>query len=169
MLAQAIAITTGPVAIRWPKTGARRSAVTGHGLSARQVRRGSGICLLGLGKMLEVCEDAARELSGAGVDATVWDIRVASPLDPEMLHDALRHRVVMTVEDGVAQGGVGSSIAGALRDAAGAGPLPAVASCGLPVAYFPQGNADEILAGLGLDGPQVADRALALFSRRADV
>ena len=47
MLAQAIAITSGPVALRWPKTEARHSAATGNGLSARRVRVGGEGVLLG--------------------------------------------------------------------------------------------------------------------------
>jgi 1-deoxy-D-xylulose-5-phosphate synthase len=162
MLAQAIAITTGPVALRWPKTEARHSASTGTGLSARQVRAGRTVCFLGLGKMVEVCERAAEELSRHGVEATVWDIRVATPLDPLMLADALLHQVVITVEDGVVAGGVGASIASTLRSTVQSGPLPAIVSCGLPLAYFPQGKADDILAGLGLDGPSLAQRVLGL-------
>jgi 1-deoxy-D-xylulose-5-phosphate synthase len=162
MLAQAIAITTGPVALRWPKTEARHSAITGTGLSARRVRAGRTVCFLGLGKMVEACERAAEELSGHGLEATVWDIRVATPLDPLMLADALRHHVVITVEDGVVAGGVGASIASTLRSTVQPGPLPAIVSCGLPLAYFPQGKADDILAGLGLDGPSLAHRVLGL-------
>jgi 1-deoxy-D-xylulose-5-phosphate synthase len=163
MLAAAIAITTGPVAIRWPKSEARHCAVTGHGLSARSMRLGESICLLGLGKMVEVCESAANELQRDGVDATVWDIRAASPLDPVMLRDALRHQVIVTVEDGVEEGGVGSSIACALRRAAGAEPVPTIVSCGLPLAYFPQGASAEILTHHGLDGTHLAERIRTLL------
>jgi len=169
MLAQAIAMTSGPVAIRWPKTEARHSSATGEGLSARQVRPGRQVCFLGLGKMVGACESAAEELARRGVEATVWDIRAASPLDPVMLCDALRHQVVITVEDGVVAGGVGSSIESALRATVEPGPLPVIVSCGLPLAYFPQGRADEILAGLGLDGPQLAQKALGLCAPRGAV
>jgi 1-deoxy-D-xylulose-5-phosphate synthase len=161
MLAQAIAITDGPVAIRWPKTAARRSA-TGVGLSARQVRHGRRVCYLGVGKMVEMCERAARELESHGIDATVWDVRAVSPLDPEMLDDARRHDVVITVEDGVVEGGVGASIGALLRTADHGGHAPAIASCGLPLRYFAQGKPDRILADLGLDGPQLAQKALTL-------
>jgi 1-deoxy-D-xylulose-5-phosphate synthase len=164
MLAQAISITSGPVALRWPKTEARHCSATGAGLSARQVHKGRRVCFLGLGKMVGACESAAEELARHDVDATVWDIRVAAPLDPVMLGDALRHQVVITVEDGVVAGGVGASIADALRATVEPGALPVIVSCGLPVAYFPQGRADDILAGLGLDGPHLARKALALCS-----
>jgi 1-deoxy-D-xylulose-5-phosphate synthase len=89
---------------------------------------------------------------------------VAAPLDPQMLADALRHDVVITVEDGVIEGGVGASIGAALRRTPNERELPAIVSCGLPLRYFPQGKADQILADLGLDGPQLAQRALSLFA-----
>jgi 1-deoxy-D-xylulose-5-phosphate synthase len=162
MLAEAISMTDGPVALRWPKTAARRGSATGVGLSARRVRHGDRVCFLGLGKMVEACERAAEELDRFGVNATVWDIRSAAPLDPLMLRDALRHRVVMTVEDGVIEGGVGASIGAALRAIPDRGRRPTIVSCGLPLRYFPQGKAERILADLGLDGPHLAQRARAL-------
>ncbi len=169
MLAQAIAITSGPVALRWPKTEARHSAATGTGLSARKVRAGARVCFLGLGKMVEVCEQAAEVLSRRGIEATVWDVRVAAPLDPLMLCDALRHHVVVTVEDGVVAGGVGAAIGTALRATVEPGALPAIVSCGLPSAYFPQGKADDILSGLGLDAPGLAQQALTLCAQGGDI
>jgi 1-deoxy-D-xylulose-5-phosphate synthase len=81
-----------------------------------------------------------------------------------MLSDALRHDVVITVEDGVIEGGVGASIGAALRSIPNRGKLPAIVSCGLPLCYFPQGKADQILADLGLDGPQLVQRALSLVA-----
>jgi 1-deoxy-D-xylulose-5-phosphate synthase len=162
MLAEAITITSGPVAIRWPKTEARRRTLTGSGVAARRVRHGREVCFLGLGKMLDACEDAADELEAAGIHATVWDIRAAAPLDQAMLNDALGHQVVITAEDGVEEGGVGCSIARALHAVAETGAGPVIATCGLPIAYFSQGKADQILADLGLTGPGLATRALAL-------
>jgi 1-deoxy-D-xylulose-5-phosphate synthase len=163
MLADALAITSGPVAIRWPKTEARRSITTGSGVAARRLRAGHDVCFLALGKMVAACEDAAGVLAAAGVEATVWDMRAARPLDPAMLRDALAHRAVLTVEDGVAEGGAGASAVTALRTAAGDAALPAVEVCGVPLAYLAQGNPDRILAELGLDGAHLAARALALL------
>lgn len=162
MLAQALDTTSGPVAIRWPKTEARCHPVTGHGLSARQVLRGSRACLIGVGKMVEACEQAALELLREGIEVTVWDARVAAPLDPCMLDDALRHPVVVTVEDGIAEGGVGSSIASALSLRGSSRTLPVLATYGLPLAYFAPGAPSDILGSLGLDGHQLADKVRRL-------
>ena len=166
MLAEALDNTTGPVAIRWPKTEARRSSLTGSGLFARRVLRGNRACLLGFGKMVEVCERAAQILRRDGIEVTVWDGRVAAPLDPFMLRDALEHPVVVTVEDGIAEGGVGSSVASALRARAGAGALPTLASYGLPLAYFAPGSASDILSSLGLDESQLAEKVRCLCAPR---
>ena len=103
MLRDALAIETGPSAIRWPKTAARQVPAdqVGSGLKARKVLEGDGeVCILAVGKLVEAAESAAGLLREQGVSATVWDVRVAKPLDPEMLADAARHRVVLTAEDG---------------------------------------------------------------------
>ena len=152
MLHEALAITTGPVAIRWPKTEAREATETGSGLRARKVRQGSKVCLIAVGKLLGACEQAAAELTNHGVDPTVWDARLVAPLDPAMLDDAMDHELVVSVEDGIADGGVGCKIAESLRETARGGAGPGVVNCGVPTAYLPHGDAAGILSCLGLDG-----------------
>ena len=71
-----------------------------------------------------------------GTSVTVWDPRIVKPLDMEMLHDAARHDLVVTIEDGLRDGGAGSMIADALRDLAPAGG-PSVRVLGVPSAYLP--------------------------------
>ncbi len=151
----------GPAAIRYPTTVPTEHGPTsaGVGLDARRVRAGNrSVCLLGVGKLLTACRQAADELTEAGVDATVWDVRVVSPPDPAMLADAVDHALVVTAEDGIRLGGAGTFLADALRKTAAENgrPAPPVVSLGLPRAYIPQGRVDDILAGLGLDGHGVA-------------
>jgi 1-deoxy-D-xylulose-5-phosphate synthase len=168
MLRDALEITTGPCAIRWPKTAA--PSVTddevGHGLHARLARKGQGreLCILAVGKMLAAAEAAAEALEADGVSASVWDVRIVKPLDQEMLADALEHTAVLTLEDGLRDGGAGSLIASRLADAATAeGRIaPPVRILGTPAEYIPHGKPDAILAGLGLDGAGVAASAMQL-------
>jgi 1-deoxy-D-xylulose-5-phosphate synthase len=158
MMEQALAITSGPSAIRYPKTPARQAAPdqVGHGLDARRVRAGADVCILAVGKMLESAEDAALLLDEQGIDATVWDVRVVRPLDQAMLADAASHPLVVTVEDGIRVGGAGSSIADAIAELSEGRTSPPVLILGIPERYVPQGKPAQILSDLGLDGPGVA-------------
>ncbi len=156
MLRDALAIVDGPVAIRWPKTAARNvpEDEVGHGLSGRKVRSGSDLCLLSVGKMLDAADAAADALEANGVSVTVWDVRSVKPLDPRMIADAARHPLVVTIEDGIRDGGAGSAMAEAIAaDALSEGRNgPPVRVLGTPCAFIPQGNPDAILHELGLDG-----------------
>jgi 1-deoxy-D-xylulose-5-phosphate synthase len=158
MLRDAYHVTDGPVLIRWPKTPAPSvpDDEVGRGLSARLARRGSAdeLCIIGVGKMLGAALEAAEILTDEGIDATVWDPRVVKPLDPDMIDDAARHRVVISVEDGLREGGIGTLITDALHRRG-----PVVEVLGVPTQFLDHDKPDAILARLGLDGAGVATAA----------
>ena len=129
---------------------------------ARKVRQGGDVCLLAVGKMLAAARGAADELAAEGIEATVWDVRVARPLDDEMIADAARHAAVVTVEDGYREGGIGSAVAARLAEHGGV--TPRVRVLGVPVQFIPHGKPDAILAGFGLDAPGVAASTRDLLS-----
>jgi 1-deoxy-D-xylulose-5-phosphate synthase len=161
MLAAALDLP-GPSTIRFPKTAPRHveDDEVGQGLAARQLRQGDGsVCLLGVGKLVEACLDAADELAAEGVAATVWDVRVVSPPDADMLADAARHALVVTAEDGVRHGGAGAFIVDAMSSTLESlgQPGPITRILGVPRQYLAQGKADDILASLGLDGAGIAE------------
>jgi 1-deoxy-D-xylulose-5-phosphate synthase len=166
MLHDALGITDGPVAIRWPKSEARSEGTVGSALRARQVRRGHDVCLLGVGKLVSSCEEAARLLASRGIAASVWDVRAVTPIDPEMVSDATRHPLVVTVEDGIVDGGFGTRVRSMIEDH-DARVAPAVVCLGVPTAYVPHGHARDILAGLGLDGPGIFDSVIERRMRLA--
>ena len=109
--------------------------------------------------MLEAAEQAAEQLEGHGVSTSVWDVRVVTPLDEAMLSDARAHALVVTVEDGIREGGAGAGIATALSAMDGPGAMPALRILGIPTAYLPHGKPDEILAACGLDAASIAATA----------
>ncbi|MDQ2826382.1 MAG: 1-deoxy-D-xylulose-5-phosphate synthase [Actinomycetota bacterium] len=164
MLGQALSITSGPSAVRYPKGSARQvpAEEVGSGLTGRLVRRGGDVCLLAVGKMVEAAEEAARLLDQQGVAATVWDVRVVKPLDPSMIADAAAHPLVVTVEDGVRLGGAGSAIADAVGATAEGRPRPPVWQSppvivlGVPDRFIAQAPPAAIHAAIGLDGPGIA-------------
>ena len=168
MLEEALRTTSGPVALRWPKTAARHVSPeeVGIGRSARKVRDGADVCILAVGKMVEAADDAAALLEARGVHATVWDVRTV-PLDVRMLDDARRHPLVVTAEDGIVEGGVGALAVGALARLDGETAPPITVTLGAPVAFVPQGKPADVLANLGLDGPGIAAATLKALEARA--
>jgi 1-deoxy-D-xylulose-5-phosphate synthase len=171
MLEDALAISDGPVAVRFAKTPARTVGPdeVGAGLAGRLVRRGRDVCILAVGKLVAEAEAAAESLAAEGIDATVWDVRCVKPLDPTMIADALEHPAVVTVEDGLRDGGAGSAIADAItREALAAGTaVPPVSVLGVPCRYLPQGKPDDILRDLGLDAAGISDSARKVVADRS--
>ncbi len=156
MMVDAMDLTDGPVAIRWSRGKAAHVAddEVGTGLRARRIRSGDRrVALLGFGQMLPAALGAADLLAADGIEATVYDPRVVTPLDPEMIDDIADHRLVVTVEDGLRIGGAGAGV----RDALGERDADCrVRVLGVPTEYVPHGDPDEIHAGFGLDAAGIA-------------
>jgi 1-deoxy-D-xylulose-5-phosphate synthase len=167
MLVEALA-TSGPCALRWPSGIAREvpAGDVGNGRRARRLRTGCDVCIAAVGTLVEAAEEAAGMLGGVGVSATVWDMRLAKPLDDDLVADAGRHRLVVAVEDGVREGGAGARLVDALcRSALAPGRLhgpdgtPSVIVLGVPDAYVAHGDPATIRAELGLDEVGIAAAA----------
>jgi len=165
MMHDAVSIAdSGPVAIRYARGSAAQVGEhdVGTGLLARQVRQGDGsVCVLGIGKLLNNAVKAAQTLEAEGLSVTVWDVRCCAPLDDRMIADAARHDHVITVEDGVREGGVGMSIADRIHEIADVH----VESLGIPTRFVPAGKAERILAGLGLDADGISNAIRAAAAR----
>ena len=166
-LRTAMNIKNGPSSIRYARGVARQVDATqvGSGFNARKtVTPGiiessaaddnkSNVCILAVGRLLEAAEGAAAMLRAEGIGTTVWDPRCVKPLDPQMIDDAARHALVVTVEDGLRDGGIGSYMADAITEArlashSAAGPIVII---GVPNRFIPQGKPARILSDLGLD------------------
>ncbi|MFZ8997306.1 MAG: 1-deoxy-D-xylulose-5-phosphate synthase [Ilumatobacteraceae bacterium] len=172
MLDDAVSLADeGPVAIRYPRGAARQVSEhdVGSGLAARRSVEGDGsICILAVGRMLELAERAADDLAAAGVAATVWDVRSCAPLDQVMITDAAAHRSVLTVEDGIVDGGIGSAIAALVH---ASDPTVEIASLGVPTRFVPHGEPKQTFPRPAppADGSARAARARGdATARRAD-
>jgi 1-deoxy-D-xylulose-5-phosphate synthase len=141
----------GPVVIRYPKGKARTVSAdkVGSGQKALRLAQGDGtVAILAIGKMVGIAEQVVEELGASGISATLWDVRSCVPLDEEMLADAMRHKVVLTAEDGLRDGGIGCMIADRIHAAA---PSVRVENMGVPTKFIPHHKPDAIFAALGLD------------------
>jgi pyruvate dehydrogenase E1 component beta subunit len=83
-------------------------------------REGSDVTIIGILKMAQVAENAAKQLASEhGVEAEVIDPRTLRPLDLDTILDSVRktNRVVL-VEEGWPHGGVGANVAALIQEQA---------------------------------------------------
>jgi len=157
MLATALKLN-GPSAIRFPKTPSPENVRgAGQELKARKLRDGGyDVCFLAVGKMASTALEASNKLEQAGLNCSVWDVRVVRPPDLEMLKDASKSRLIVTLEDGYIHGGAGnyliSRLLGNFQDPTDFKYL----ILGLPTEFFTHGKPDRILKRYSLDADGVA-------------
>ncbi len=83
----------------------------------RVVKHGQDAAVLALGDFFELGERVVAALAEHGIQATLVNPRFASEFDEELISSLPdRHRVVVTLEDGVLAGGWGEKIARRLSD-----------------------------------------------------
>src|SRR5690606_19670326 len=84
---------------------------------AELLRPGADVAILALGPLVWPALEAAEALAAEGVQAAVLNVRFVKPLDEEqILALARRTGRVVTVEDGVRMGGLGSAVLELLAD-----------------------------------------------------
>ncbi|HET7327750.1 MAG TPA: 1-deoxy-D-xylulose-5-phosphate synthase [Nocardioidaceae bacterium] len=155
-LGESVDTDDGPTAIRFPKAklGSPVPAVARRGaIDVLRDRQGADVLIVAVGVMAEAALAAADELETDGIVCTVVDPRWVIPVDPALAPLGGAHRLVVTVEDGVREGGVGTRIAQLVDDA---GLHVPVRTLGLPTEFLPHGSRTELLAHYGLDGPGIA-------------
>ena len=73
---------------------------------------GKDIAILGVGNMYHVARKAAAHLKDKGLDVTIINPLFLSGLDTQLLTQLMdSHRLVVTLEDGVLDGGFGEKVA----------------------------------------------------------
>ena len=125
------------------------------------VRQGRDVAVLALGDFFELGERVANRLAAEyGIEATLVNPRFATELDREFLDSlAAEHRVVVTIEDGILDGGWGERVACYLACT----PLRARTfgiAKGFPDRYDP----NELLAQNGMTVENMATEAVRLLN-----
>ena len=158
LLNEAVDITDGPAAIRYPKgtVGGELEAV--GRLGAMDVLHEPGgaapdVLLVGAGPMAVTCVQAAQRLDRQGIGVTVLDPRWLKPLDQALVGAAREHRLVGVVEDNGRCGGFGDAVCRLLRDHDVDTPAK---TFGLPQQFLAHGSRDEVLAEVGLTPQHLA-------------
>jgi 1-deoxy-D-xylulose-5-phosphate synthase len=161
-LAEAIAIDDGPTVIRYPKgsvgddiPAARRTA---DGVDVLLEAAHKDVLIVAIGSFARLGLDVAARLGQQGIGATVVDPRWVVPVPGSIIDMARDHRLVITLEDGIRVGGVGTRIRQDLRSA---GVDTAVDELGLPDEFLDHATRDQILADAGLTAQDIARDVVA--------
>jgi len=119
----------------------------------RKLSDGEGTAVLSLGPLGNVVAGVVRELRKAGQSVAHYDMRFLKPIDEEILYEVgTTCRRIVTVEDGVIQGGLGSAV---LEYMADHNLHPEVIRLGLPDHFVEHGTPDELYHLVGLDAEAI--------------
>lgn len=155
-LQEAVADTSGPTVLRFPKgpVGPPIPAVRRlGGLDMLRTDIDATVLVVSVGAMAPLCLDAAQRIAAQGIGVTVVDPQWVLPVDAGLPRLAARHRLVVTVEDNSRTGGFGDAVAKALRDAGIDVPLR---DFGIPKAFLGQGKRTQVMARVGLTAQDIA-------------
>jgi 1-deoxy-D-xylulose-5-phosphate synthase len=161
-LAEAIAIDNAPTVIRYPKgsVGDDIGAVrrTSDGVDVLLEAAHKDVLIVAIGSFARLGLDVAARLAQQGIGATVIDPRWVVPVPGSVIDMARDHRLVITLEDGIRVGGVGTRIRQDLRSA---GVDTAVDELGLPDEFLNHATRDQVLADAGLTAQDIARDVVA--------
>ena len=111
------------------------------------------IALLAVGSMVSTGEHIRNKLKAEGYPCTLANGRFVKPFDQELVDRlAQRHRVIVTLEENVLQGGYGLPVTAYIHERY---PHRRVLNIGLPDAYVEHGNVSVLREGLGIDSDSV--------------
>ncbi|MBU1027244.1 MAG: 1-deoxy-D-xylulose-5-phosphate synthase [Candidatus Margulisbacteria bacterium] len=159
----------GPIAVRYPR-GKGPGVELEEGNRELEIGKGeivfkspipssqSPVTLISIGSMVYPSIEAAKMLEKDGVAATVINARFVKPLDKDLILEAVKSADrIVTVEEGVLDGGFGSAILELLAEA---GIAKKVKCFGLPAKFIEQGKRVDLLEKYGLTAERIKKQCL---------
>lgn len=156
-LREAVAVSDAPTVVRYPKGSAAADLPAierlADGVDVISRAATHDVLIVGIGPMVHLATEVAERLEAQGIGATVVDPRWVIPVQPSIVELARSHRLVITIEDGIRVGGVGTRVRQVLREA---GVDTAVDELGLPDEFIPHATREQILEDAGLTAAKIA-------------
>lgn len=158
MMYTATLCQNGPFVIRYPRGRGVihewKCEMTALEIGRGQcLKKGTGTAILSLGPIGNIAMAAAE-----GTDAAVYDMRFLKPLDEDIMREvAEKFDNIITVEDGVRNGGLGSAV---LEWMADAGYQKHITRLGLPDNFVEHGKPQELYHIVGLDKESIKSKIL---------
>ena len=151
----------GPFVIRYPRGGGvlvdwrcpLEEIKVGTG---RKMCDGEGVAVLSIGAIGNKALKAAKATGAAH-----YDMRFLKPLDEDILHEvAQKYHKIVTVENGVRNGGLGSAILEWMSDH---NYTPVIKRLGLPDRFVEHGTVAELQKIVGIDTESIKETILGLL------
>jgi transketolase len=151
-----------PCFLRISRTKVPAVSAEGQGFElgrASVLRRGDDVTIVAIGTMVSRALDAAQRLAQQGVEARVINAASLKPLDEATILAAAREtRGIVTVEEAVVQGGLGSAVAELVSQQ-----HPTRMRILGVTGFAPTGSASFLFEHFGLTAANIAERALDLL------
>ena len=126
---------------------------------SRVVRDGQAVAVIACGVTVDEAVEAADTLASEGIDVRVIDAYSIKPVDVDTIQAAAREcRVIITVEDHWAEGGLGDAVLEALAETDQRPPVHKLAVRKMPGS----GSPEELLHEAGIDAQSIAATARKL-------
>jgi 1-deoxy-D-xylulose-5-phosphate synthase len=132
---------------------------------AKRLQPGNDIDIWAIGTMVADAEKLAARLSEHGIAAGVVNARFVKPLDTELLTESARStRLIITMEDHVITGGLGTAVMEALQTADLHCPVERI---GWPDAFIEHGSSvSKLREENGLSAEAILERVLARYAQQ---
>jgi 1-deoxy-D-xylulose-5-phosphate synthase len=156
-LAEAVLVDDAPTVLRFPKGSvgddidAVRRTVDGVDVLREDPRQ--DVLIVTVGAMAQLGLQVAERLADQGIGATVIDPRWVVPVPGSVIDLARDHRLLVSIEDGIRVGGIGTRIRQDLRDA---GVDTAVTELGIPDEFLDHATREQIFEAAGLTPQHIA-------------
>lgn len=161
-LNEAVLVSDAATVIRFPKGVATETIQalkrSNDGVDYLYQSPAKDVLIVAIGTMATIGLQAAELLRAQGIGCSVIDPRWVVPVPKTVLSEAAEHRLVVTIEDGVKVGGIGTRIR---QDMRAAQIDTALNEVGLPDEFLEHASRDEILERVGLTAKNIAHDIVA--------
>lgn len=150
-----------PVMIRYPRGGEGRSKFDIHepldGEKAEVIKEGRDLSIIAIGKMNERAVEVSNILEAQEMSADVINARFLKPLDKETILSSInKTKNVITIEDNIIKGGLGSAVEELMLDENLDG--VSLMKFGYPDEFVKHGSVGELEKKYGLDAEAIAEK-----------
>ena len=129
----------------------------------RKLADGNDIAILTIGKSGVFAQRAVKSLAGKNVSAAHYDMRFVKPLDTRLLTEVFnKFDKIVTVEDGVIQGGFGSAV---LEFMAANGFSARIKILGIPDKFIEHGTLDDLYRECNIDTKGIINTVLEMTGK----